>query len=172
MKDEGYNHEIFDIKIPHAYKAQRKATKIEQVQELVKKGATFSASGIFMHTGSILIIPEALLSASRTVLDNRNAKAKDKQEGTAQKLQDFKLKAAESYDVFKSGPFVTVVMYTSMLKYALIATKSGDTMSSFKNKVDIESRLKSIYNWEDLFTKIKTGKKETHKPTENTDIDK
>ena len=100
LKDEGYNHEIFDIKIPHAYKAQRKATEIEQVQELVKKGATFSASGIFMHTGSMLITSEALLSASRTVLVNRNAKAKDKQDGAAQKLQDFKLKSAESYDVF------------------------------------------------------------------------
>ena len=59
-----------------------------------------------------------------------------------------------------------------MLKYALIVTKSGNTMSSFKNKADIESRLKSIDNWEDLFTKIKTGIKETHNPTENTDIDK
>ena len=52
-------------------------------------------------------------------------------------------------------------MYTLMLKYALIATKPGDTMSSFKNKADIESRLKSIDNWENLFTKIKTGIKET-----------
>ena len=59
-----------------------------------------------------------------------------------------------------------------MLKYALIATKSGDTMSSLKNKADIESILKSIDNWEDLFTKLKTGIKETHKPTENTDVDK
>ena len=82
------------------------------------------------------------------------------------------MKAAESYDVFKSGTFVTVVMYTSMLKYALIATKSGDNMSSFKNKADIERRLKSIDNWEELFTKFKTGMKETNKPTENTDIDK
>ena len=90
-----------------------------------------------MHTGSMLITSEALLSASRTVLDNRNAKAKDKQYGAAQKLQDFKLKSAESYDVFKSGAFVTVVMYKSMLKYALISTKSGDTMSSFNNKADI-----------------------------------
>ena len=32
LKGEGYNHEIFDIKIPHAYKAQRKATETEQVQ--------------------------------------------------------------------------------------------------------------------------------------------
>ena len=32
FKDEGYNHDIFYIKIPHAYKAQRKATKKEQVQ--------------------------------------------------------------------------------------------------------------------------------------------
>ena len=36
LKNEGYNHEIFDIKIPHAYKAQRKATEKEQGQELVK----------------------------------------------------------------------------------------------------------------------------------------
>ena len=76
VKDEGYNHEIFGIKIPHAYKAQRKATKIEQVQELVKKGAIFSASGTFMHIGSIIITSEALLSASRIVLDNRNATSK------------------------------------------------------------------------------------------------
>ena len=26
LKYEGYNHEIFDINTPHAYKAQRKAT--------------------------------------------------------------------------------------------------------------------------------------------------
>ena len=63
-------------------------------------------------------------------------------------------------------------MYTSTLKYDLVATKSGDTMSSFKNKADIQSRLKSIDNWEDLFTKPKTGIKEAHKPTENTHIDK
>ena len=87
-----------------------------------------------MHTGSMIITSEALLCASRTVLYNINAKAKEKQEWTALKLQEFKLKAAESYDVFKSGAFVTVVMYTLMLKYALIATNSGDTMSSFKNK--------------------------------------
>ena len=94
-----------------------------------------------MHTGSVLITPETLLSASRKVLDNINEKSKEKQDRAAQKLQDFKLKAAESYDVFKRGAFVTVVMYTSMLKYALIATKSGDTMSSFKNKADIERSL-------------------------------
>ena len=82
------------------------------------------------------------------------------------------MKAAESYDVFKIGAFITVVMYTLMLKHALIATKSGDTMSSFKNKSDKESRLKLIDNWEDLFTNIKTVIKVTHKPTENTDIDK
>jgi len=67
LKNEGINHEIFDIKIPHAYKAQRKATEEEQVQELVKKSATFSASGIFMHTGSMLLTSDVLLSASRTV---------------------------------------------------------------------------------------------------------
>ena len=110
LKGEGYNHEIFDIKISHAYKAQWKATKIEQVQELVKKGATFSASGIFMHTGSMLITSEALLCVSRTVLDNRNTKAKEKQYGGDLKLQYFKLKAAESYEALKSGAFVTVVM--------------------------------------------------------------
>ena len=125
LKNEGYNHEIFYINIPHDHKAQRKATNIEQVQELVNKGATFSASGIFMHTGSMFITSEAILSASRIVLDNRNAKAKEKQDGSALKLQDFKLKAAKSYDVFKSGAFVTVVMYTSMLKYSFIATKSA-----------------------------------------------
>ena len=119
----------------------------------------------------MLITSEALLIASMTVLDNINAKAKYKQDRAAQKLQDFKLKPAERYDAFKSGAFVTVVMYTSMLKYALIVTKSGDTMPSFKNKSDKESRLKSIDNWEDLFTKLKIGIKETHKPTENTDID-
>ena len=59
-----------------------------------------------------------------------------------------------------------------MLKYALIATKSGDTMSSFNNKADIEIRLKSMNNQEELLTNINTGIKETHKPTENTDIDK
>ena len=75
------------------------------------------------------------------------------------------MKAAESYDVFKIGAFITVVMYTLMLKHDLIATKSGDTMSSFKNKADTESRLKPIYNWEDLFTKLKTAIKDTHKPT-------
>ena len=58
-----------------------------------------------------------------------------------------------------------------MLKYALIATKAGDTMSSFNNKADIESTLKSIDNWEDLFTKLNIGIKETHKPTVNTNID-
>ena len=86
-----------------------------------------------MHTGSMLITSEAILSASRTVLDNRNSKTKENQDRAVKKLQDFKLKAVESYDVFKSGAFVTVVMYTSMLKYALIATKSGGTTSSFKN---------------------------------------
>ena len=106
------------------------------------------------------------------MLDNRNAKDKEKQDGASKKLQDFKLKAAESYDVFKSGAFVTVVMYTLMLKYALIATKSGDNISSFKNKTDIDIRLRSIDNWEDLFKNLKTGIKETHKPTENTEIDK
>ena len=117
----------------------------------MNKGATFSASGIFMHSGSMLITSEALLSASRKVLDNRNEKAKEKQYVSAQKLQDFKFKAAESYDIFKSGDFFTVVMYTSMLKYDLITTKSGDTMPSFKNKAGIEIRLKSIDNWEDLY---------------------
>ena len=90
-----------------------------------------------MHTGSMIITSDALLSESRTVLDNINVKAKENQYRAAQKLQDFKLKAAESYDVLKSGAFVTVVMYTSMLKYALIVTKSGDTMSSLNNKADI-----------------------------------
>ena len=41
LKYEGSNHEISDIKIPHAYKSQQKATEIEHIKELVKKGATF-----------------------------------------------------------------------------------------------------------------------------------
>ena len=113
---------------------------------------------------------DVLLSASKTVLDNRNLKAKEKEDGAAQKLMVRKLKAIESYKVFKSGAKVTVAMWTCMLKYILIATKSEDTISSFKTKKDIESRLKSTDNWEDLMTELKTEIKDTNKTIDNTDI--
>ena len=87
----------------------------------------------------MLLTSDALLSASKTVLDNRNLKAKEKEDGAAQKLLDNKKKAIDSYNLFKSGAKVTVAMWTCMLKYILIATNSEDTLSSFKPKKDIES---------------------------------
>ena len=128
-----------------------------------------------MHIWSIPITSEALLNASKTVLDNRNLKAKEKKD-RAEKLHDIKVKAVESYDLQLSGAIVTVSIYANILKYVLIATKSDDTMSLFKNKVEMENRLKPTDNWMDLITKLNTEMEETFRPNkntaENTDIDK
>ena len=159
LKEEGYNQDIFDVNIPQAYKAQRKDTEEQQVEELVKKGATFSASGIFMNTGSMLITSDALLSASKQVLDNRNKAKQDKVDKESDKAESIKLKAIEAYDVFKAstskGDKTSVATYTKMLKYLLVATESSDKISSFKTKTQIMARIMDIDKWEDVFLKLK-----------------
>ena len=166
LKDEGFNHEIFDVDIPHAYKAERKDTEEEQVEQLVKKGATFSASGIFMNTGSMLITSDALLSASKQVLDNRNKKQQAQNDKALEKVQVAKTKALVAYDTFKKGNKDTGAMYNDMLKYLLVATESSDKMSSFKSKVDTKNRLIQTDNWEDIFIKLKA-----ENVTENVIVD-
>ena len=48
----------------------------------------------------MLLTSDALLGASKTVLDNRNLKAKEKENLAAQNLLDTKLKAIVSYKAF------------------------------------------------------------------------
>jgi len=81
----------------------------------VKKGATFSASEIFMNTCSILITSDALLSASKQVLDDMNKGKQDKADKEVDKLEETKLKAIAAYDTFKKkgqGQCSNVERYT------------------------------------------------------------
>ena len=136
LKEEGFNHEILDVKIPHAHKTERKDTEQEQIEQLVKKGATFSVSGIFMNTGSMLITSDTLLSASKQVLHNRNKKQQAQTDRAQEKVQIIKTKALVAYDTLKKGDNITAAMYNDMLKYLLIATESSEKISSFNNNED------------------------------------
>ena len=89
-----------------------------------------------MNTCSMLITSDALLSASKQVLDNRNKKQQDKTDKDLEKVQVTKTKSLAVYDIFKKGEKTTAAMYNDMLKYLLVATESSDKISSFKNKED------------------------------------
>ena len=74
---EGYNSECFDESIPTASKVAREETKEKMKQNLVDRGSTFIASGLFMNTGNMMITSNSLLKASKKTLLDRE---KDKEE--------------------------------------------------------------------------------------------
>jgi len=68
------------------------------------------------------ITSDALLSASKQVIDNRNKKQQDKNDKDLEKVQVTKTKALAAYDTFKKGEKTTAAMYNDILKYLLVAT--------------------------------------------------
>ena len=74
---EGHNSECFDESIPTASKVAREETEEKMIQNLVDRGSTFSAYGLFMNTGNMMITSNSLLKASRKILLDRE---KDKVE--------------------------------------------------------------------------------------------
>lgn len=82
----------------------------------------------------MLITSDALLSASKQVLDDRNVKKQDKADKEEYKLEETKSKDIAAYDTFKKGDKVIAALWNDVLNYILIATESSDKISSFKNK--------------------------------------
>ena len=103
----------------------------------------------------MLITSDALISASKQVLYNRNKKQHAQSDKALEKVQVTKTKALMAYDTLKKGDKVSAAMYNAMLKYLLVATEYSDKISSFKNKKDTKNRLIQTDNWEDIFIKLK-----------------
>ena len=74
---EGYNSEFFDESIPTASKVACEETEEKMIHNLVDRASTFSASGLFMNTGNMMITSNSLLKASKKKLLDRE---KDKLE--------------------------------------------------------------------------------------------
>ena len=77
LSAEGYNSECFHESIPTASKLACEETEEKMIQNLVDRGSAFSASGLFMNTGNMMITSNSLLKASKKTLMDRE---KDKEE--------------------------------------------------------------------------------------------
>lgn len=122
----------------------------------------------------MLITSDALLSASKQVLHNRNTKQQVQTDKAQEKVQIIKTKALVVYDTLKKGDKITAAMYNDMLKYLLIATESSEKISSFNNKEDRKNKLIQTDNWENIFIKLKAENASeniiTSQPPKNTEI--
>ena len=65
LKREGFNHEVFGLDISKAFVVKRSPTNKERIKKLIDKGATFSASGIFLHTGNMVITSHDITDAQK-----------------------------------------------------------------------------------------------------------
>ena len=77
LKEEGFNNECFDIIVPKAFKMKRLKEKKDRIKLLIEKGATFSTSGLFIHTGNMVITADELTSAQKQHLDSVEQKKSD-----------------------------------------------------------------------------------------------
>ena len=99
---DGFNHEVFDMTLPQAFKVCCKKEEKDQEEALIKNGATFSASGIFIHTGSMLLNSKVVIAASKKVLENMQSTATTKKNDQVQKDQDDMKTTIETYQKFKA----------------------------------------------------------------------
>ena len=104
LKAEGFNHEVFDPEIPKAFVVKRAETDKQQVQKLIDKGATFSTSGLFLHTGNMIITSDEITAAQKFHLDEIEKKKQNKiEEKNEERLQNVQ-KAVQAVEKFKPYP--------------------------------------------------------------------
>ena len=70
LNEEKFNNECFYIIVPKVFKMKRLKEKKDRVKMLIEKGATFSTSGFFIHTGNMVITAYELPSAQKQHLDS------------------------------------------------------------------------------------------------------
>ena len=132
---EGYISECFDESIPTASKVAREETEEKMIQNLVDKGSTFSASGLFMNTGNMMITSNSLLKASKKILANVVE---------VQKKINIGLTAYISFTATRDKPKATD--FKNMLSALFIMTESKEVISHYKNKAQYMTRIDEIEN--------------------------
>ena len=130
---EGYNSECFDESIPTASKVAREETEEKMIQNLVDRGSTFSASGLFMNTGNMMITSNSLLEASKKMLLDREKDKVEKEQANLAEVQkkiDIGLTAYISFTATHDKPKATD--FKNILSALFIMTESEDVISHYK----------------------------------------
>ena len=124
------------------------------IQNLVERGSTFSASGLFMNTVNMMITSNSLLQASKKILLDKEKEKVEREQAKLVEVQDkidMGLIAYISFAATRHKPKAGDLK--NMLSALLVMTESKDCISHYKNKAQYLARLNEIENWEAHFTK-------------------
>ena len=147
LKKEGFNHAAFDAKIPQAFIIKRKKTEEEQIESLITNKAVFSCSGLFLHTGNMLIIGDAIVKASKKVLQEKKDESLQQIQKATEGVNKTIQEGEEAFQKYSATPpVVTGPVLKSILKFVLLKTKSKDTFSSYTTKQKMKERLSLVEN--------------------------
>ena len=151
LRSEGFNHECFDLSLPKAFKVQREKTSEDRVKKLVEMGQTFSPSGIFQHTGPMIITGDELCAAQHNQLEA----IQNKKDEAIQKKVDEKLatqeKAMEAAEKWKDDATkMRAPDWKSILAFCLVESNSQAAVSHFKNLPAVTAELERL-DWKSYF---------------------
>ena len=156
LHEEGFNNECFDIIVPKAFKMKRLKENKDRIKMLIEKGATFSTSGLFIHTGNMVITADELTSAQKQHLDLVEQKKSDVIDKKNAAMLEVKINAvalAKKADHLGNDKLL-LKDWKIILKYVLHITDDVATMSSFLTKKSVKDKLENV-QWKQFFIEPK-----------------
>ena len=136
---------------------KRLKEKKDRVKMLIEKGATFSTSGLFIHTGNMVITADELTTAQKQHLDSVEQKKSDIIDKKTAAMLEVKINAESGARKAKSIGTEKLLLkdWKCILKYILYITDDIATLSSFNSKALIRAKLEDL-KWEQYFIETET----------------
>jgi hypothetical protein len=140
-----FNHGIFDATIPTAAHVNRANTEEEQVEELLKAGKAFSASGQWNLCDSRIGNAGVTLKAQKRQLEmNENARLKiaNKKSEAQSKMLDKALRALEKFELHSHS--MTDKDWGDVIRWVLPAANVDFLLKDLKKKDEIMAKLATL----------------------------
>ena len=136
---------------------KRLKEKKDRIKLLIEKGATFSTSGLFIHTGNMVITADELTTAQKQHLDSVEQKKSDIIDKKTAAMLEVKINAESGARKAKSIGTEKLLLkdWKCILKYILYITDDIATLSSFNSKALIRAKLEDL-KWEQYFIETET----------------
>jgi hypothetical protein len=148
LEGDGFNPGIFDAMIPTAAHVQRAATENSQIEELLKSGKAFSASGMWNlcesrngNAGVTLRAQKQQLQLNETARTNT---AKKKNEAQPKTLDRAKAALVAKYE--KDAGSLTEKEWGEIVRWVLPVAKVPYPLKDLKKREQILAKLESLPN--------------------------
>ena len=132
----------------------------------MEKGATFSTSGLFIHTGNVVFTVDKLIFTQKQNLTNIEKKRTDRINKKSIETLEVKLNAETAGRKFKAKQKLLLKDWISILKYMLFVTSSDFIIPSYTNRDNAMKKLEEI-KWKQHFADVEVAADDISQRTNN-----